>query len=88
MKPVPYHSAECGEWYRPPGEPARSRGRPQRYTRLRNRECPRVSGGVTWKAHPGAKQARYKSFGDIVSMLSSIYGLGLMTVQVVLVAGS
>ena len=58
MKPVPYHSAECGEWYRPPGEPARSRGRPQRYTRLRNRECPRVSGGVTWKRHPGAKLAQ------------------------------
>ena len=47
MKPVRSHSVDPGECDRPPCQPARTRGRPQRYTRARNRECPRVSGGVT-----------------------------------------
>ena len=47
MKPGRLHSVDPGECNRPPDQPARTRGRPQRYTPLRNRECPRVSGGVT-----------------------------------------
>ena len=57
MKPVPPHSAECGECGGPAGQPARTRRRSERYTRLRNRKCHRVSGGVTWKGHLGVKLA-------------------------------
>ena len=57
MKPVWAHSAECGECARPPGEPARTRGRPQRYTRLRFRECPRMTDLAVTERHLGVKLA-------------------------------
>ena len=57
MKPVWYHSAESGEWYRPPGQPARTRRRPQRYTQARNRECPEVTDLAVVSGELGVKLA-------------------------------
>ena len=71
MKPVWLHSAECGECNRPPGQPARTRRRSERYTRVGFRECPRVSGGVTWKAHPGAKQAKEQPLSTLHTAVPS-----------------
>ncbi len=57
MKPVPPHSAECGECGGPPGQPARTRGRPQRYTQARNRECPGVTDLAVVSGQFGVKLA-------------------------------
>ena len=60
MKPVRSHSVDPGECDRPPGQPARTRGRPQRYTRARNRECPEVTDLAVVSGQIGAKLA-YRS---------------------------
>ena len=57
MKPVWAHSAECGECARPPGQPARTRRRSERYTRLRFRECPRMTDLAVTEGHLGVKPA-------------------------------
>ena len=57
MKPVPPHSAECGECGGPPGQPARTRGRPQRYTQARNRECPGMTDLAVVSGELGVKLA-------------------------------
>ena len=57
MNPVPPHSADHGECGGPPGQPARTRGRPQRYTQARNRECPDVTDLAVVSGELGVKLA-------------------------------
>ena len=57
MKPVRAHSVDPEECARPPGQPARSRGRPQRYTQARNRECPAVTDLAVVSGELGVKLA-------------------------------
>ena len=57
MNPVPPHSADPGECGGPPGQPARTRRRPQRYTQARNRECPEVTDLAVVSGELGVKLA-------------------------------
>ena len=57
MKPVWSHSVECQEYDRPPGQSARTRGRPQRYTQARNRECPGMTDLAVVSGQLGVKLA-------------------------------
>ena len=72
MNPVPPHSADPEECGGPPGQPARTRRRPQRYTQARNRECPEVTDlavvsgelGVKLAAGPGEFKPRRSAAGQ------------------------